>query len=129
VRNGYSATLQNSLATLRTDGYDPEPLEPVDAQSNPEAIQILYVGAASSDPITHLGGIQGHLPGTAVTIGLGNDPAVEGLSDTILIGAMEAPDQEGPGYFCLTILAAPAPQRTATAALTHTTKSTTPEQH
>jgi hypothetical protein len=40
VRNGYSATLQNSLASLRADGYDPKPLEPVDAQSNPEAIQI-----------------------------------------------------------------------------------------
>ncbi len=38
----------------------------------------VYVGAASSDPITRLGGIQGHLPGTGVTIGLGNDPAVEG---------------------------------------------------
>jgi len=38
----------------------------------------VYVGAASSDPITHLGGVQGHLPGTGVTIGLGNDPAVEG---------------------------------------------------
>lgn len=42
----------------------------------------VYVGAASSDPITHLGGIQGHLPGTGVTIGLGNDPAVEGYGST-----------------------------------------------
>jgi pimeloyl-ACP methyl ester carboxylesterase len=42
----------------------------------------VYVGAASSDPITHLGGVQGHLPGTGVTIGLGNDPAVEGYGST-----------------------------------------------
>jgi hypothetical protein len=50
------------------------------------------------------------------------------VSDTMLIGAMEAkPDR--PGYFYLTKLAAPAPQRPATAALTHTTRSTTPEQH
>jgi hypothetical protein len=46
----------------------------------------------------------------------------------MLIGAMEAkPDR--PGYFYLTKLAAPAPQRPATAALTHTTRSTKPEQH
>jgi hypothetical protein len=43
------------------------------------------------------------------------------VSDTILIGALEAPGQERPGYFYLTKLAAPAPQRTAPAALTHTT--------
>jgi hypothetical protein len=42
----------------------------------------VYVGAASTDPITHLGGIQGHLPGTGVTIGLGSDPAVEGWGST-----------------------------------------------
>ncbi len=42
----------------------------------------VYVGAASTDPITHLGGIQGHLPGTGVTIGLGDDPAVEGYGST-----------------------------------------------
>ncbi|MCA2242950.1 hypothetical protein JF781_11310 [Mycobacterium sp. WUMAC-067] len=42
----------------------------------------VYVGAASTDPITHLGGIQGHLPGTGVTIGLGSDPAVEGFGST-----------------------------------------------
>lgn len=42
----------------------------------------VYVGAASTDPITHLGGIQGHLPGTGVTIGLGNDPAVDGYGST-----------------------------------------------
>ena len=51
------------------------------------------------------------------------------VSDTILIGAMEAPGQDGPGSFYLTKLAAPAPQRTSTAALTHPTKSTTPEQN
>jgi hypothetical protein len=38
---------------------------------------------------------------------------------------MEAPGQERPGYFYLAELAAPAPQRTVTAALTHPTKSTT----
>lgn len=42
----------------------------------------VYVGAASTDPITHLGGIQGHMPGTGVTIGLGSDPAVEGYGST-----------------------------------------------
>ncbi|MDI3313420.1 MAG: alpha/beta hydrolase [Mycobacterium sp.] len=42
----------------------------------------VYVGAASSDPITHFGGIQEHMPGTGVTIGLGNDPAVEGYGST-----------------------------------------------
>ena len=42
----------------------------------------VYVGAASSDPITHLGGVQGHLPGTGVTVGLGSDPAVEGYGST-----------------------------------------------
>ncbi|BBZ45276.1 putative alpha/beta hydrolase [Mycobacterium parmense] len=42
----------------------------------------VYVGAASSDPITHLGVGQGHLPGTGVTVGLGTDPAVEGYGST-----------------------------------------------
>jgi pimeloyl-ACP methyl ester carboxylesterase len=42
----------------------------------------VYVGSASSDPITHLGGIQEHVPGTGVTVGLGNDPAVEGYGST-----------------------------------------------
>ncbi|MFA1706052.1 alpha/beta hydrolase [Mycobacterium intracellulare] len=42
----------------------------------------VYVGAASTDPITHLGGIQGHLPGTGVTVGLGSDPAGEGWGST-----------------------------------------------
>ncbi|MGH3542504.1 MAG: alpha/beta hydrolase [Mycobacterium sp.] len=42
----------------------------------------VYVGAASSDPITHLGGVEEHVPGTGVTIGLGNDPAVEGYGST-----------------------------------------------
>jgi pimeloyl-ACP methyl ester carboxylesterase len=42
----------------------------------------VYVGSASSDPVTHLGGIQEHVPGTGVTIGLGNDPAVEGYGST-----------------------------------------------
>lgn len=42
----------------------------------------VYVGAASTDPITHLGVGQGHLPGTGVTVGLGSDPAVEGYGST-----------------------------------------------
>ncbi|MDM3976770.1 alpha/beta hydrolase [Mycobacterium marseillense] len=42
----------------------------------------VYVGAASTDPITHLGGVQGHMPGTGVTVGLGSDPAVEGYGST-----------------------------------------------
>jgi pimeloyl-ACP methyl ester carboxylesterase len=42
----------------------------------------VYVGAASTDPISHLGVGQGHLPGTGVTVGLGNDPAVEGYGST-----------------------------------------------
>ena len=42
----------------------------------------VYVGAASTDPITHFGVGQGHLPGTGVTVGLGDDPAVEGYGST-----------------------------------------------
>ncbi|MCV7258382.1 hypothetical protein AWC26_18605 [Mycobacterium shimoidei] len=42
----------------------------------------VYVGAASSDPITHFGVGQGHVPGTGVTVGLGDDPAVEGYGST-----------------------------------------------
>ena len=43
----------------------------------------VYVGAASTDPITHLGGApQAHVPGTGVTVGLGDDPAVEGYGST-----------------------------------------------
>jgi predicted nucleic acid-binding Zn ribbon protein len=42
----------------------------------------VYVGAASSDPISHFGGIQEHIPGTGVTVGLGDDPAVEGYGST-----------------------------------------------
>lgn len=33
IRDGYSATLQNSLGNLRTDGYDPNILQPVDADN------------------------------------------------------------------------------------------------
>lgn len=40
VRTGYSNCLQTSLTTLRTDGYDPTALAPVDAQDKPEQIQI-----------------------------------------------------------------------------------------
>ena len=42
----------------------------------------VYVGAASTDPITHFGGMQEHVPGTGVTVGLGIDPAVEGYGST-----------------------------------------------
>lgn len=42
----------------------------------------VYVGAASTDPVTHFGGIQERLPGTGVTVGLGDDPAVEGYGST-----------------------------------------------
>ncbi|BCZ25266.1 alpha/beta hydrolase [Mycobacterium senriense] len=33
IRDGYSATLQNCLGNLRTDGYDPNILQPVDADN------------------------------------------------------------------------------------------------
>ncbi len=36
TRNGYSATLQNSSATLRVDGYDPAAIQAVDAPQSPE---------------------------------------------------------------------------------------------
>ncbi|CQD11615.1 alpha/beta hydrolase [Mycolicibacterium conceptionense] len=44
----------------------------------------VYVGAASTDPITHLGGDnnQVHVPGTGVTIGLGTDPADDDFGST-----------------------------------------------
>src|SRR6185312_11853149 len=44
----------------------------------------VYVGAASTDPITHLGGAtpQIHIPGTGVTVALGDDPAVDGYGST-----------------------------------------------
>jgi WXG100 family type VII secretion target len=43
----------------------------------------VYVGSASTDPITFLGGIpQSHIPGTDVTVALGNDPAMDGFGST-----------------------------------------------
>ena len=43
----------------------------------------VYVGAASSDPVTHLGGDhQLHMPGTDITVALGNDPAEDGFGST-----------------------------------------------
>lgn len=42
----------------------------------------VYVGAASSDPIGWLGGAQQHVPASGVTVGLGNDPSVEGYGST-----------------------------------------------
>ena len=42
----------------------------------------VYVGAASTDPVTHLGGAQATLPGTDFTVALGNDPAAEDFGST-----------------------------------------------
>ncbi|MUL68318.1 hypothetical protein BOO86_27875 [Mycobacterium sp. CBMA 234] len=43
----------------------------------------VYVGSASTDPITALGGMgQAHVPGTGVTIALGADPSVDGFGST-----------------------------------------------
>ncbi len=43
----------------------------------------VYVGSASTDPITQLGGIgQAHIPGTDVTVALGADPSYDGFGST-----------------------------------------------
>ena len=43
----------------------------------------LYVGAASTDPVTQLGAIpQVHVPGTDFTVSLGDDPAMDGYGST-----------------------------------------------
>ncbi|MCV7229964.1 hypothetical protein H7J73_28540 [Mycolicibacterium komossense] len=43
----------------------------------------VYVGAASTDPITQLGGLpQVHLPGTGVNLALGADPSVDDFGST-----------------------------------------------
>jgi WXG100 family type VII secretion target len=43
----------------------------------------VYVGSASTDPITFLGGIpQAHMPGTDITVALGPDPAMDGYGST-----------------------------------------------
>jgi uncharacterized protein YukE len=43
----------------------------------------LYVGAASTDPVTQLGSIpQLHVPGTDFTVSLGDDPAMDGFGST-----------------------------------------------
>lgn len=42
----------------------------------------VYVGAASSDPVTHLGGIQSTVPGSDTTVGLGSDPADDDFGST-----------------------------------------------
>lgn len=45
----------------------------------------LYVGAASSDPVTHLGGLpQTPVPGTGWSVALGADPALDGYGSTRL---------------------------------------------
>ena len=43
----------------------------------------VYVGSASSDPVAQLGAIpQMHVPGTDITVSLGDDPAQEGYGST-----------------------------------------------
>lgn len=43
----------------------------------------VYVGSASTDPITFLGGMgQAHVPGTDITVALGADPSVDGFGST-----------------------------------------------
>lgn len=42
----------------------------------------VFVGAASTDPITHFGGMQSTMPGTDFTVGLGNDPADDDFGST-----------------------------------------------
>lgn len=43
----------------------------------------VFVGAASTDPVTQLGAIpQVHIPGTGVTASLGTDPALDGFGST-----------------------------------------------
>ncbi|WP_309226921.1 MULTISPECIES: alpha/beta hydrolase [unclassified Mycolicibacterium] len=43
----------------------------------------VFVGSASTDPITLLGGMgQAHVPGTGVTVALGADPSVDGFGST-----------------------------------------------
>lgn len=42
----------------------------------------VYVGAASTDPVTHFGGNQSTVPGTDITVGLGNDPADDDFGST-----------------------------------------------
>jgi len=43
----------------------------------------LYVGAASTDPVTQLGGLpQGLVPGTGWSVALGTDPALDGYGST-----------------------------------------------
>ncbi|TLH57697.1 alpha/beta hydrolase [Mycolicibacterium aubagnense] len=43
----------------------------------------VYVGSASTDPITTLGGMaQSHVPGTGITVALGADPSVDGFGST-----------------------------------------------
>lgn len=43
----------------------------------------VFVGAASTDPITQLGGLpQIHVPGTGVNLALGADPALDGFGST-----------------------------------------------
>jgi hypothetical protein len=43
----------------------------------------VYVGGASTDPVSYLGGLQqAHIPGTAITGGLGADPYIDGFGST-----------------------------------------------
>lgn len=53
LRNGYSDYLQNSLATLRTDGYDPSAIQALDGPATPakpeEPIQVPPPGTSAED--------------------------------------------------------------------------------
>jgi pimeloyl-ACP methyl ester carboxylesterase len=42
----------------------------------------VYVGSASTDPVTMIGGLAVPLPGTEATLGLGPDPSVDGFGAT-----------------------------------------------
>lgn len=63
----------------------------------------VYVGAASTDPITHLGGnTQAHVPGTGVTVGLGSDPADSGFGGTRFkaeVAGIDWPWKDHSGYY------------------------------
>lgn len=61
----------------------------------------VFVGAASTDPVTHLGGAQAMLPGTDVTVALGDDPAAEDFGSTRFkaeVPGLTAPWSDHSGY-------------------------------
>ncbi len=64
----------------------------------------VYVGSASTDPITHLGGgdTQAHVPGTGVTVGLGSDPATTDFGGTRFkaeVAGVDWPWKDHSGYY------------------------------